>query len=107
MLARPRRGGEGGHERAPGWSRWWLIVALAALLAVVASPVISWALGEGTPGILVAQFLDCQKGCAWIGEFISSDPKTAVATVATGGLAPSGGRTRQNGQAGHWPAADR
>jgi hypothetical protein len=58
-----------------------LIVALAALLAVVASPVISWALGEGTPGIFVARFLDCHKGCAWIGEFISSDPKTAVPDV--------------------------
>ena len=49
-----------------------LIVTFSAVFAVLFSPVISWALGKGTPGIFVAQSVDCHHGCAWFGEFISS-----------------------------------
>jgi hypothetical protein len=52
-----------------------LILALAGLLAAFVSPAISWALGAGTPGIFTVRFLDCHKGCAWIGEFTSTDRK--------------------------------
>jgi hypothetical protein len=58
-----------------------LILALAALLAAFVSPAITWALGAGTPGIFVVRLLDCHKGCAWIGEFISSDRKMAEQDV--------------------------
>jgi hypothetical protein len=74
-----------GRRPSPRLSTWvfvpLLILALAALLAVVASPVISWVLGEGTPGIFVARLLDCDKGCAWFGEFTSSDHKIVVQHV--------------------------
>jgi hypothetical protein len=71
-----------GQTRAGAWVVTpVLIVALAALLAVFASPATNWALGEGTPGIFVVRFLDCHYGCAWIGEFISSDRKTEVQDV--------------------------
>jgi hypothetical protein len=69
-------GGKRGQTRAGAWVFIpLLILALAALLAAFVSPAISWALGAGTPGIFVVRFLDCHKGCAWIGEFISSDHK--------------------------------
>jgi hypothetical protein len=58
-----------------------LILALAALLAVLASPAIRWALGAGTQGTFVVRIMDCHKGCAWIGEFVSSDHKMAAQDV--------------------------
>lgn len=83
-------GGKRGQTRAGAWLFTpVLILALAALLAVFVSPAISWALGAGTPGIFVVRFLDCHKGCAWIGEFISSDHKPTehdVQLVALNGL---------------------
>ena len=68
--------GRRGQTRAGAWVFTpVLILALAGLLAAVVSPAISWALGAGTPGIFTVRFLDCHKGCAWIGEFTSSDHK--------------------------------
>ena len=66
-----------------------LMLALAALLAALVSPAITWALGAGSHGVFVVRILDCHKGCAWIGEFISSDHKMAeqdVRLVALNGL---------------------
>jgi hypothetical protein len=69
-------GGKRGQTRAGAWVFTpVLILALAGLLAAFVSPSISWALGAGTPGIFVVRFLDCHKGCAWIGQFTSSDRK--------------------------------
>ena len=74
--------GKRGPTRAGAWLFTpVLILALAALLAAFVSPAISWALGTGTQGTFVVRFLDCHKGCAWIGEFISSGHKTAEQDV--------------------------
>ncbi|HUD37351.1 MAG TPA: hypothetical protein VMR14_10670 [Streptosporangiaceae bacterium] len=67
-------GGKRGQTRAGAWVVTpVLILALAGLLAAFVSPAIRWALGAGTPGVFTVRFLDCHKGCAWIGEFASSD----------------------------------
>lgn len=46
-----------------------LAVVLGAIFLVLVSPLISWALGGGGRGVFVARFVDCHKGCAWIGDF--------------------------------------
>jgi hypothetical protein len=50
-----------------------LAVVLGAIFLVLFSPFISWALGGGTHGVFVARFVDCHKGCAWIGNFDPAD----------------------------------
>lgn len=57
------------------------ILLFAAIFAAFFSPVISWALGDGTPGIFVARFVDCHHGCAWVGEFLSSDRRAVAENV--------------------------
>jgi hypothetical protein len=67
-------GGKRGQTRAGAWVFTpVLLLALAGLLVAFVSPAISWALGAGTPGVFTVRILDCHKGCAWIGEFTSSD----------------------------------
>lgn len=58
-----------------------LIAAFAAVFAALFSPLISWALGHGSKGTFVARFEDCHKGCAWIGDFISSEHKVVAHDV--------------------------
>ena len=46
------------------------LLVFCALLVVFVSPVLRWALGEGTPGAFSAQSYDCRRdGCHWYGEF--------------------------------------
>jgi hypothetical protein len=72
---------------------WLLMPGLMLLLAVIFvtyfSPVISWALGEGTPGFFVARDVDCHHGCHWFGEFLSPDHAVALRNIQYAGNAPA------------------
>ena len=66
------------------------LLIFCALLVVYLSPVIRWALGEGTPGVFTAQSYDCRHGCHWLGEFTSSGGGPTVPNVALAALGRPG-----------------
>jgi hypothetical protein len=58
-----------------------LILLFAGVYLALFSPLITWMLGEGTQGTFVARNLDCQKGCAWFGDFTSANRKIVLQDV--------------------------
>jgi hypothetical protein len=66
------------------------LLIFCALLIAYVSPVIRWALGEGTPGVFTAQSYDCRHGCHWFGEFTSSGGGVTVPHVALAALGRPG-----------------
>jgi hypothetical protein len=58
-----------------------LILLFAGMYLALFSPFISWMLGGGTQGVFVAQYLDCDKGCAWFGDFTSANGQVVLQDV--------------------------
>jgi hypothetical protein len=86
--ARPARGRQ---QSLPGLLALPVtLLIFGALLVVFVSPVISWALGEGTPGVFTARSYDCRHGCHWSGEFTSSGGALTVPHVTLASLGRPG-----------------
>jgi hypothetical protein len=64
----------------------WVVMPLLILLfsgayLALFSPLIAWMAGDGARGTFVARYLDCQKGCAWYGDFTSSSRRVVLQDV--------------------------
>lgn len=90
----PSPGRRPARQRAP-MTAWvltpLLLLILSALFVALFSPVISWALGDSSPGIFIAHDLDCHHGCAWFGEFkfIGTGHTKALQNVRYAGNTPA------------------
>jgi hypothetical protein len=71
-----------GRKRIGNWLVMPLLILLfsGAYLALF-SPLIAWMAGGGVQGTFVARYLDCQKGCAWYGDFTSASRRVVLQNV--------------------------